>query len=183
MPRKRRFRPPISNLDTLARLASRLAPLLARNEGPDGTCWRYIGKKHRSGVGRVRLGGRDVTIARATHFLLHGRLPVGTLFRICETPGCVAPSHQSFERPAARPLRPQTSPAVVRAIRRLYDGGTRPEALAKFFGLSFSATLRVCKRQTHKLVPDLPPVAHDNLDDYDHAAATNGRASAHTGAA
>ena len=147
--------------------------LVAKEPG-DG-CWRWLGSRHPSGWGRIRLDRRDWSAQSFAFWLHHGRPPRGgRTYHTCERNAdfvCVRPDHLVDDRPRGgkgytwppRRLAPQRrshlklSGQEVRWLRSAYARGLRLralarefelDALARRFGVSVATASRVIRNGT-----------------------------------
>lgn len=59
-----------------------------------GPCWLWLGAPQKKGYGRIRIGGKLLTVHRYAYELLKAPIPHGlTLDHLCRVRLCVRPSH------------------------------------------------------------------------------------------
>lgn len=131
--------------DSLSSLAHRASRNLDRRAGRGGNCWIWKAARHRSGYTPVRANGQVTTAARATYFLLHGRMPAGRLWRTCATRGCCNPGHAIERAPVSTPSGVKTPRRRVEAMRRARRRGRTWKAIGARFGCHYTTAARLVK--------------------------------------
>jgi hypothetical protein len=79
---------------------TRVAERFAAKVQTDGDHQLWAGATSK-GLGIFKLDGRPEKAPRVAWLLAHGNLPTGTLKRLCDRPGCVAPAHHEERLPTA----------------------------------------------------------------------------------
>lgn len=149
-------------------LADRFWAKVVRHENG---CWEWHGSKHRSGYGRLTMGGSHGYIETASRvsWLIHfGRIPDGLeVCHRCDNPECTRPSHLFLAthrenmrdsvmkgRASKPPLhlgsdspKAKLTDAAVVDIRQRYARGERSLLLAQEYGVAHSTAKRIIARR------------------------------------
>lgn len=145
--------------------------LLARCRVAPSGCWLWIGALGRHGYGKVRHGGREVSVHRlaADLWAVEGVGPV--VRHTCDTPRCFNPDHlrrgtqreniadavrrgriaagarwhqrdlAAYQHPSQRVLGADKA----RRARELYASGRPYRSIADYLGCSYSTVARICR--------------------------------------